>query len=192
MADHTWTVHRCSCQAWWAHGCSRVSQTLWRIALGGSFPSFLCWRSYQRAYNIWLSGLPNFAGWILDMKGTSYSWPRGVRMLTAKLYLSRVGLDKVRGYLGEGHWWVEESRNALEQNACILWMVFWETERRRFIVLDVREKEEYAGAHSRCRYIMWGTLRKGWLKFRQTSCGLCMLTGNRIRAWATHLARRGF
>ncbi len=53
--------------------------------------------------NIWMDGLGQFAGWMLDDEGEILllDW-NGDRMEEARIFLERVGLDNVKGYLSRG------------------------------------------------------------------------------------------
>jgi len=148
------------------------------------------------AYNIWLSGLPNFAGWILDYeRDILLLTERSEDVETAKLYLSRVGLDKVRGYLCEG---IDEWKNRgmpLEQNG--LYTVdglHGKLKEEDLFVLDVREKEEYAGGHiPGAVNIYVGDLEKRLAEVPSDRpvVSVCS-TGNRSGLGASILAREGF
>lgn len=101
------------------------------------------------SYNIWLRGLPNFAGWILDYeRDILLVTERKEDAGTAKLYLARIGLDKVKGYLCEG---IEDWQNRgmlLGQSGVYTVDDFYEKMKdEELFVLDVREKEEYAEGH---------------------------------------------
>lgn len=101
------------------------------------------------SYNIWLGGLPQFAGWIIGYeRDILLVTERQEDVETAKLYLSRVGLDKLRGYLCEGIGdWMNHGM-PLEQSG--LYTVEGLNEKLKeedLFVADVREKEEYAEGH---------------------------------------------
>jgi hydroxyacylglutathione hydrolase len=101
------------------------------------------------SYNIWLRGLPNFASWILDYeRNILLVTERHDDIETAKLYLARVGFDKVRGSLCEG---IEDWHNSampLEQSGVYTVDGLHENlKREELFVLDVREKDEYAEGH---------------------------------------------
>ncbi|VVB91655.1 Thiosulfate sulfurtransferase GlpE [uncultured archaeon] len=101
------------------------------------------------SYNIWLKGLPSFAGWIVDHeKDILIVTERQEDVKTAKRYLARVGLDKVKGYLCEG---IEDWQNQgmmLEQSGIYTVDDLHEklAENEQFL-LDVRKEEEYTGGH---------------------------------------------
>jgi hydroxyacylglutathione hydrolase len=101
------------------------------------------------SYNIWLRGLPKFAGWILDYeRDILLLTERGEDVETAKLYLQRIGLDKVRGYLCKG---IDEWKNLgmpLEQSGVYtVDGLHGKLKEEDLFVIDVREKEEYVEGH---------------------------------------------
>jgi len=101
------------------------------------------------SYNIWLGGLPKFAGWIIGYeRDILLVTERREDVETAKLYLSRVGLDKVRGYLCKGIDDWKDRGMPLEQSG--LYTVEGLNEKLKegdLFVADVRDKEEYAKGH---------------------------------------------
>jgi len=148
------------------------------------------------SYNIWLRGLPNFAGWILDYKrDILLVTERQEDIETATRYLARIGFDKVKGYLCEG---IEDWQNRgmlLGQSG--VYTVDGLHEKRKeedLFVLDVREKEEYAEGHipgSANVYV--GELEKRLAEVPSDRCVVSVCsTGNRSGLGASILARGGF
>lgn len=148
------------------------------------------------SYNIWLRGLPNFAGWILD-------YERGILLVTerqedagpAKRYLARIGHDKVKGYLCEG---IEDWHNRampLEQSGVYTVDGLHEKlKREELFVLDVREKDEYAEGHiPGAVNIYVGELenRLAEVPSDRSVVSVCS-TGNRAGLGASILVRGGF
>ncbi|KAB2946303.1 MAG: hydrolase [Candidatus Methanoperedens nitroreducens] len=147
------------------------------------------------SYNIWLGGLPQFAGWIIG-------YERDVLLVTerqgdveaAQRYLSRVGLDKVKGYLCEGIGdWMNHGM-PLEQSG--LYTVEGLNEKLKeedLFVVDVRDKEEYAQGHiPGAVNIYVGELEKrlSELPSDRPVVSVCS-TGNRSGLGASILARGG-
>lgn len=148
------------------------------------------------SYNIWLRGLPKFAGWILDYeRDILLVTERQEDVETAKLYLLRIGLDKVRGYLCKG---IDEWKNRgipLEQSGMYTVDGLHEKLKEKdLFVLDVREKEEYARGHiPGAANIYVGDLEKRLAEVPSNRhvVSVCS-TGNRSGLGASILARGGF
>jgi len=148
------------------------------------------------SYNIWLHGLPNFAGWILDYeKDILLVTERHEDAGTAKRYLAWIGFDKVKGYLCEG---IEDWQNRgmlLGQSG--LYTVDSLNEKLKvddIFVLDVREKDEYAAGHiPGAVNIYVGELEKKLAEVPsdRSVVSVCS-TGNRAGLGASILVRRGF
>lgn len=102
------------------------------------------------SYNIWLDGLANFAGWILEYdKDILLVTERREDIETARRYLIRIGLDRIRGYLCEG---IEDWQNrgmALSSSGVDTASGLYEKlkEKKEMFLLDVRGKDEYAAGH---------------------------------------------
>jgi len=148
------------------------------------------------SYNIWLSGLPNFAGWILDPeKDILLVTERQEDVKAAKLYLARIGFDKVRGYLCEG---IEDWHNRgmqLEQTGLFTVDDLHEKLKEgELFVLDVREKGEYAQSHiPGAVNIYVGELEKRVAEVPSDRSVVCACsTGKRSSLAASILAREGF
>jgi len=148
------------------------------------------------SYNIWLRGLPNFAGWILDYdRDILLITERQEDVETAKLYLSRIGLDKIRGYLCEG---IDEWKNRgmpLEQSGMYtVDGLYGKPKEKDLFVLDVREKEEYAHDHiPGAVNIYVGELEKRLAEIPSDRSVVCACsTGNRSGLGASILERGGF
>jgi hydroxyacylglutathione hydrolase len=160
------------------------------------FPLSFAGGHIKGSYNIWLRGLPNFAGWILD-------YERDILLVTerqedveiVKLYLSRIGLDKVRGYLCEG---IDEWNNRampLEHSGMhTVDGLHGKLKEQDLFVLDVREKEEYAQGHiPGAVNIYVGELEKRLAEVPSDRpvVSVCS-TGNRSGLGASILERGGF
>ncbi len=148
------------------------------------------------SYNIWLRGLPNFAGWILD-------YERDILLVTERLedvgtairYLKRVGLDKVKGYLCEG---IEDWQNRgmqLEQSGVYTVDSLYEKmKKEELFVLDVREEEEYVKGHIQGAVNIYvGELEKRLadIPTDRPVVSVCS-TGNRAGLGVSILSRAGF
>ncbi|NJD53846.1 MAG: MBL fold metallo-hydrolase [Candidatus Methanoperedens sp.] len=101
------------------------------------------------SYNIWLGGLPSFAGWIVDYeKDILLVTERQEDVEAALRYLARIGFDKARGYLCKGIEDWEVHGMSLEQSGIYTVDNLHEKlAENELFVLDVRKKEEYTGGH---------------------------------------------
>ena len=114
---------------------------------------------------------------------------------TANLYLSRVGLDKVRGYLCEGiDTWKNRGMPLEQGGAYTVDSLYGKLKEEDLFVLDVREKEEYAKGHiPGAVNIYVGELEKSLAEvpLDRSVVSVCS-TGNRSGLGASILARGGF
>lgn len=97
------------------------------------------------SHSIWLGGLPVFGGWVGDARSSIYLvTDRNDDVETAAMHLSRIGIDNVDGALagGFGEW--RKSGLPLEFSGTISPKAL-ANDLARFQVLDVREKDEFAG-----------------------------------------------
>src|SRR5665811_927344 len=148
------------------------------------------------SYNIWLRGLPKFAGWILDPeRDILLVTERQEDIETATRYLARIGFDKVKGYLCEGieDW---QNRGMLLGQSGVYTVDGLHDKRKEedLFVLDVREKEEYAQGHiPGAVNIYVGELEKRLAEVPSDRpvVSVCS-TGNRSGLGASILARGGF
>jgi hydroxyacylglutathione hydrolase len=148
------------------------------------------------SYNIWLRGLPSFAGWILDYeRDILLVTERQEDIGTATRYLARIGLDKVKGYLCEGieDW---QNRGMLLGQSGIYTVdgLHEKLKEEDLFVLDVREKEEYAEGHiPGAVNIYVGELEKRLAEVPSDRpvVSVCSM-GNRSGLGASILARDGF
>ncbi|MCZ7401630.1 MAG: rhodanese-like domain-containing protein [Candidatus Methanoperedens sp.] len=150
----------------------------------------------KRSYNIWLSGLPNFAGWILDPeKDILLVTERQRDVKAAKLYLERIGFDKVRGYLCKGiEVWHNRGMPLEQTGLYTVGDLHEKLKRGELFVLDVREKDEYAQGHiPGAVNIYVGELEKRVAEVPSDSSVVCACsTGKRSSLAASILARDGF
>ncbi len=104
----------------------------------------------QGSHNIWLDGLATFAGWILEYeKDILLVTERREDAETARLYLARIGHDRIKGHLCEG---IEDWQNrgmALSQSGVDTAAGLYEklNEKKDMFLLDVRGKDEYDSGH---------------------------------------------
>ncbi|MCZ7355534.1 MAG: MBL fold metallo-hydrolase [Candidatus Methanoperedens sp.] len=99
------------------------------------------------SYNIWLYGLATFPGWILDYdKDVLLVTERPEDVELARLYLARIGFDRLRGHLCEGIWGWYSRGMPLERSGVLTASGLRENE-EDMLVLDVRDSEEYAEGH---------------------------------------------
>ncbi|HEY9246454.1 MAG TPA: rhodanese-like domain-containing protein [Candidatus Methanoperedens sp.] len=102
------------------------------------------------SYNIWLDGLVTFAGWVLGYdKDILLVTERQEDVDTAGIYLMRIGLDRIKGYLCEG---IEGWKNrgmALSMSGTETVTGLHEKleDKKEVFLLDVREKGEYENGH---------------------------------------------
>jgi hydroxyacylglutathione hydrolase len=102
------------------------------------------------SYNIWLKGLPKFAGWILDYdKNILIVSERMEDINKIEIYLARIGFNKIEGYLCGG---IEEWKNLgfpLEQSGVITVDDLDQKikEGKDLFLLDVRGKDEFDSGH---------------------------------------------
>ncbi len=102
------------------------------------------------SYNIWLDGLANFGGWILEYdKDVLLVTERREDIETARLYLARIGLDRIRGYLCGGFEDWQNRGMALSHSGVDTASGLYEKlkEKKEMFLLDVRRKDEYAAGH---------------------------------------------
>jgi len=101
----------------------------------------------ERAYSIWLGGLPVFGGWIAEPDTPLYLvGDRDADIATAFTHLSRIGIDGVRGALAGGFGSWRSSGRPLEFSGVITPRQLAER-RDELPVLDVREPDEFASGH---------------------------------------------
>ncbi|VVB93024.1 Hydroxyacylglutathione hydrolase [uncultured archaeon] len=103
----------------------------------------------EGSYNIWLNGMATFPGWILDYeKDILLVTERKADVELARLYLARIGFDKVKGFLCEGIVGWYSLGLPLEESGVLTAGGFRdESKKEDMFVLDVRNKEEYAEGH---------------------------------------------
>jgi hydroxyacylglutathione hydrolase len=72
------------------------------------------------SFSIWLDGLPVFGGWMADERTPVYLiGDRDDDVDAAAMYLTRIGIDKVCGWLGGGFGSWRKSGNAIESAGTI-------------------------------------------------------------------------
>lgn len=101
------------------------------------------------SYNIWLSGLPTFGGWVLGYeKDILLVTERPEDIKTARCYLARTGFDRVKGYLCDGiDDWMIRGMHIEHSRVYTVDDLYMRMGKESMSILDVREKEEYAGGH---------------------------------------------
>lgn len=149
------------------------------------------------SYNIWLRGLPRFAGWTLEYeKDILLVTERQEDVEIARLYLVRVGFDRVRGYLCEGieDWHIRGM--PLEQSGVYTVADLYNRIERgeKMFLLDVRGKDEYAQGHiPSAANIYVGELER---RLNEVPSDLPVVSvcsaGNRSGLGASILARHGY
>lgn len=150
------------------------------------------------SYNIWLGGLPAFAGWIVDYeKDILLVTERQEDVEEAVRYLARIGFDKARGYLCKGIEDWEVHGMMLEQSGIYTvdnLSLHEKLAENELFVLDVRKKEEYTEGHiPGAVNIYVGELEKRLSEVPQDRpvVSVCS-TGNRSGIGASILARGNF
>ncbi|RLP55875.1 MAG: MBL fold metallo-hydrolase [Ketobacter sp.] len=99
------------------------------------------------SYSIWLGGLPVFGGWVADKNSEIYLiTDRESDIDTAVTYLSRIGIDNVKGALagGFGNW--RKSGAPISTSGTISAQEL-KDDPLSFQILDVREKDEFIKGH---------------------------------------------
>ncbi len=101
------------------------------------------------SYNIWLHGLPTFAGWVLEYgKDILLVTERPEDIKTARRYLERCGFDRVKGYLCDGiDDWMIRGMQLEHSGVYTVDDLYLRLGKENMSILDVREKEEYAEGH---------------------------------------------
>lgn len=102
------------------------------------------------SYNIWLSGLAKFAGWMLKYdRGILLVTGRQEDLETARRYLIRVGFDRIMGYLCGGIKDWQDRGMPLEQSGVETVAGLYEKlkEKKDMFLLDVRDRREYSSGH---------------------------------------------
>lgn len=148
------------------------------------------------SYNIWLRGLPGFAGWVLDYENDILLvTERRKDVKTVKRYLAWIGFDKVRGHLCKG---IEDWQNRgmqLEQSGVYtVDDLYDKLKEDEFFLLDVRRNDEYARGHiPGAVNIYVGELEKRLAEVPSDRplVSVCS-TGNRSGIGASILERNGF
>ncbi|MCZ7381537.1 MAG: MBL fold metallo-hydrolase [Candidatus Methanoperedens sp.] len=101
------------------------------------------------SYNIWLHGLPAFAGWVLEYgKDILLVTERQEDVKTARRYLERCGFDRVKGYLCDGiDDWMIRGMHLEHSGVYTVDDLYMRMGKENMSILDVRKKEEYAAGH---------------------------------------------
>ncbi|VVB90438.1 Thiosulfate sulfurtransferase GlpE [uncultured archaeon] len=148
------------------------------------------------SYNIWLHGLATFPGWIIDYeKDILLITERQEDEGTARLYLSRIGFDRVRGYLCKGIIdWYGRGMPLEHSGVMTVENLHEKLKEEDIFLLDVRAKEEYEQGHiPGAVNIYVGELEKRTSEVPpdKTLVSACS-SGYRSGLAASILARKGF
>jgi hydroxyacylglutathione hydrolase len=154
------------------------------------------------SYNIWLNGIPVFAGWVL-----SYDKPillileSGEQLETAVRYLIRLGYDNIEGYLcadtdscGLKSWYIEDYPMSHSKMLTVQELKRKLNQGNNLTILDVRSDEEWKTSHIKgALHIYVGHLEKK-LKEIPTNHPIVVICsiGNRASFGASILRRGGF
>lgn len=120
------------------------------VVLDTSMPHAFSGTHIKNSYSIWLSGLPVFAGWILFYDEPLLLVLEDDQNLDKAIrYLTRVGFDKITGYLkgGIASWY---NTGYVVENLPVLTVSVLKLKidhRERLMILDVRDENEWAGGH---------------------------------------------
>ncbi|WP_257463322.1 MBL fold metallo-hydrolase [Archangium lipolyticum] len=97
--------------------------------------------------NIWMKGLPVFAGWVADRDTPVFLvLPEGADLAQAVLSLARVGIDRVEGVLAGGFGAWRTTGLPIERNSTLIPNELHEHS-ARFQLLDVRDISEFESGH---------------------------------------------
>lgn len=147
------------------------------------------------SYNIWLDGLVNFAGWILDYdKDILLITERQVDTEIVRKNLMRIGFDRIRGYLCEGIRDWQNIGKTLEQSGIETVDNLYKKEKKDLFLLDVRDKKEFKSGHiSQANNIYIGDLenRLKEVPLNRPIISICSI-GNRAGIGASILKRHGY
>ena len=147
------------------------------------------------AYNVWLGGLANFAGWIAAHRTVFLVLPSPERIEDALLSLARIGIDEVGGVLAGGMsaWREQGLPIARIGTASAAQAAEWRNE-RDVTILDVRDQGEWDEKHiPGALHLYVGEVEKNPPQLPQERCMVVHCSvGNRSGLAASILARLGF
>ena len=165
-----------------------VVDTSWPAAFGGAH--------IEGAYNIWLEGLPAFAGWVLPYgKPILLVLEDQMHLETAVRYLVRLGYDNIQGYLKDG---VEGWYNAGLPTEHLRLLSVHELKARmdrgeEMVVVDARGHDEWEAGHIRgALHIYVGHLEERFSDIpRDKPVAVVCSVGNRASLGASILLAHG-
>ncbi len=120
------------------------------VVVDTRLPADFCGAHISGSYSIWLSGVPQFAGWVLP-----YDRPILLvledesRLDNAVRYLVRLGYDKIEGHLWNGMEGWYNSGMAIQGLAALSvhQLRAMMAQRERLTILDVRGETEWSAGH---------------------------------------------
>lgn len=101
------------------------------------------------SYNIWIEGIPAFAGWVLSyQKPILLTMEEKEHLETVTRYLLRLGFDNIKGYLKEGiESWYNEGLKIEKSWLMDVHRLNDEIKNNKLTVLDVRRNDEWEKGH---------------------------------------------
>ncbi len=148
------------------------------------------------SYNIWLGGLPLFAGWVLPYDQSILLVLKEKDQLeTAVKYLLRIGYDLIEGYIVGVETWYTEALPINHLGLLTVQELKTRLEKSKDLtLLDVRSDEEWNSGHVEGAIHMYVGLLKEHIAeilTNQTTAVICSI-GNRASLGASILQRKGY